>query len=71
MKNAAVLCHVPHDLLNPFYLWYACLRDHFDADPFISIVYGVPIPIATVPHLGTKYGPEMDFGQRVHFGVRS
>ncbi|EGD73904.1 hypothetical protein PTSG_05600 [Salpingoeca rosetta] len=38
-------------------------------DPFISIQYGVPIPLATVPHMGTKYSPEMTFPQRLHNAV--
>eukprot|EP01147_Barroeca_monosierra_P005514 gene5514-7196_t len=35
-------------------------------DPFISAMYGIPISWATVPHMSTKYSPEMTYLQRVH-----
>eukprot|EP00043_Microstomoeca_roanoka_P017602 m.184445 g.184445 ORF g.184445 m.184445 type:complete len:514 (-) comp16669_c1_seq1:142-1683(-) len=38
-------------------------------DPYMSVPYGIPIPIATVPHMGTKLGPEMNFGERIHNSI--
>lgn len=38
-------------------------------DPYLTAPYGMPMPLATVPQMGTKFTPDMSLAQRIENGI--